>query len=72
MNPTRGVYQFNRLKMSDKIIIYQVFTRLFGNDRTNCKHNGTKKENGSQCDLVKKYFSPYETQALGWDWEFSE
>lgn len=58
MNPTRGVYQFNRLKMSDKIIIYQVFTRLFGNDRTNCKHNGTKKGNG--CG----HFSDFTLKAL--------
>lgn len=44
--------------MTDKIIIYQVFTRLFGNDRTNCKHNGTKKENG--CG----HFSDFTLKAL--------
>ena len=31
---------------NEKIIIYQVFTRLFGNNNTNCKHNGTLQENG--------------------------
>ena len=31
---------------NEKIIIYQVFTRLFGNNNSNCKHNGTIQENG--------------------------
>jgi len=31
---------------NDKIIIYQVFTRLFGNRMCNCKENGTLAENG--------------------------
>lgn len=30
----------------EKIIIYQVFTRLFGNDKAACKQNGSKLENG--------------------------
>lgn len=30
----------------EKIIIYQVFTRLFGNRNRTCKHNGTFEENG--------------------------
>ena len=30
----------------EKIIIYQVFTRLFGNNKSNCKHNGNIEENG--------------------------
>ena len=30
----------------DKIIIYQIFTRLFGNTNTTRKHNGTLDENG--------------------------
>lgn len=30
----------------EKIIIYQVLTRLFGNRNTTCKHNGTLEENG--------------------------
>lgn len=32
--------------MTDKMIIYQVFTRLFGNDRTKCVPNGSREENG--------------------------
>ncbi len=32
--------------MRNRIIIYQVFTRLFGNDRTGCIKNGSKKDNG--------------------------
>ena len=30
----------------DKLIIYQVFTRLFGNRNVSCKENGTIAENG--------------------------
>lgn len=30
----------------EKIIIYQTFTRLFGNRNTTCKYNGTIEENG--------------------------
>ena len=32
--------------MNNKIIVYQVFTRLFGNRLFNCKENGTLAENG--------------------------
>ena len=31
---------------NEKIIIYQVFTRLFGNSNTRCKKNGSLDENG--------------------------
>ena len=31
---------------NEKIIIYQVFTRLFGNSNTRCKNNGAIDENG--------------------------
>lgn len=31
---------------SEKIIIYQVFPRLFGNNNNHCIHNGTIQENG--------------------------
>lgn len=31
---------------NSKFVIYQVFTRLFGNDRDSCVHNGTIEENG--------------------------
>ena len=30
-----------------KIILYQIFTRLFGNDNTECVHNGDIEQNGS-------------------------
>ncbi len=32
--------------MKEKIIIYQIFTRLFGNTNTTRRHNGTLEENG--------------------------
>ena len=32
--------------MKNKLIIYQVFTRLFGNDKTSCIRDGAKEENG--------------------------
>lgn len=32
--------------MANKITIYQIFPRLFGNTKTNCKSNGTLQENG--------------------------
>jgi len=32
--------------MTEKIIIYQVFTRLFGNSNNHCTHNGSIEENG--------------------------
>ncbi len=31
---------------NEKMIIYQIFTRLFGNDNTQCKPHGTIEENG--------------------------
>lgn len=31
---------------NEKIIIYQVFTRLFGSNKPQCKYNGTIEENG--------------------------
>lgn len=36
----------NQEKLEKKIVIYQVFTRLFGNTNTNNKPWGTKEENG--------------------------
>ena len=36
----------NQEKLKKKIVIYQVFTRLFGNTNTNNKPWGTKEENG--------------------------
>ena len=32
--------------MTKKVIIYQIFTRLFGNRNTSCKQDGTIAENG--------------------------
>jgi len=39
-----------------KIIIYQVFTRLFGNDNNHCIHNGSIEENGcgKMADFTQK------------------
>lgn len=34
------------MNTNEKIIIYQVFTRLFGNNTVKCKENGTIEENG--------------------------
>lgn len=34
------------MNTNEKIIIYQVFTRLFGNGNPNCKYNGSLEENG--------------------------
>lgn len=34
------------MESNEKIIIYQVFTRLFGNDNNHCIHNGSIEENG--------------------------
>lgn len=34
------------MKSMEKVIIYQVFTRLFGNDKTACHTNGSYAENG--------------------------
>ncbi len=39
--------------MNQKIIIYQVFTRLFGNRNITCKENGTLAENG--CGKMKDF-----------------
>ena len=32
--------------MKQKIVLYQIFTRLYGNRNTTCKENGTLEENG--------------------------
>ena len=34
------------MKTNEKLIAYQIFTRLFGNTDLNCKHNGSIAENG--------------------------
>ena len=34
------------MNTNEKIIIYQVFTRLFGNNTMKCKANGAIEENG--------------------------
>ena len=33
-------------KTKDKIVIYQVFTRLFGNENRECVHSGSIRQNG--------------------------
>lgn len=51
--------------MTNKMIIYQVFTRLFGNDTSNCRPNGSKAENGCGrfSDFTQKALQ--EIKALG-------
>ncbi|MCF0199490.1 MAG: alpha-amylase [Bacteroidaceae bacterium] len=51
--------------MSEKIVIYQVFTRLFGNDRRTCVPNGDKKTNG--CGRMDAFSSHalHQIRALG-------
>ena len=44
---------------NEKIIIYQVFTRLFGNNNSRCKKNGSMEENG--CGKL----ADFTTKALG-------
>lgn len=48
-----------------KIIIYQVFTRLFGNDNNHCIHNGSIDDNGcgKMADFTQKALS--EIKGLG-------
>ena len=36
----------NDMEQSEKIIIYQVFTRLFGNEEVRNAYNGSLQENG--------------------------
>ena len=47
------------MSTNEKIIIYQVFTRLFGNNHTRCKNNGSIDENG--CGKL----SDFTAKALG-------
>ena len=51
--------------MKNKMIIYQVFTRLFGNDKTACIPHGSKTENGCGhfADFTQKALT--EIQKLG-------
>ena len=51
--------------MNSKIIIYQVFTRLFGNTNNRCKANGTLQENG--CGKFSDFTSKalHEIRSLG-------
>ena len=49
MNSSPCLYQAGRssfLVFMEKVIIYQMFTRLFGNTNTARQHNGTKEDNG--------------------------
>ena len=47
----------------EKIIIYQVFTRLFGNNSLRCKPNGSLEENGcgKMADFTTKALSEIKT-----------
>jgi glycosidase len=40
-------YAQNQTKSSDKLAVYQIFTRLFANQNTTNKFNGTLEENGT-------------------------
>jgi glycosidase len=40
-------------RQSEKIVIYQVLPRLFGNDNSNCTYNGSLAENG--CGKLKDF-----------------
>lgn len=53
------------MEENNKIIIYQVFTRLFGNDHTRRIHNGSIEENGcgKMADFTSKAL--YEIRRLG-------
>lgn len=53
------------MNTNEKIIIYQVFTRLFGNNTVKCKANGSIEENGcgKLADFTTKAFS--EIKKLG-------
>ena len=44
-----------------KIILYQIFTRLFGNNNTQCTHNGSIKQNG--CGKLND-FTPEALEAI--------
>ena len=42
------------METTEKIIIYQVFTRLFGNQNKTCRPNGSLEENGcGKSTLIK-------------------
>ena len=51
--------------MEQKIIIYQVFTRLFGNNHNHCQHNGSIEQNGcgKMADFTNKALA--EIKSLG-------
>ena len=44
-----------------KIILYQIFTRLFGNNNTQCTHNGSIEQNG--CGKLND-FTPEALEAI--------
>lgn len=45
-----------RYKRKEKTVVYQVFTRLFGNRNTVCRENGTLEENG--CGKMNDFTLP--------------
>ena len=56
----------NKMDTQEKIIIYQVFTRLFGNNSLRCKPNGSLEENGcgKMADFTTKALSEIKTLVL--------
>jgi len=60
-----GKYSYSYMSTNEKIIVYQVFTRLFGNNNTHCRNNGTIQENG--CGKMAAFTSKAldEIKALG-------
>ena len=55
---------------NEKIIIYQVFTRLFGNNNTRLKKNGSFDENGcgKMADFTTKALTEIKTLAATHIW----
>ena len=53
----------NKMDTQEKIIIYQVFTRLFGNNSLRCKPNGSLEENGcgKMADFTTKALNEIKT-----------
>ena len=58
-----GDKQKNKMDTQEKIIIYQVFTRLFGNNSLRCKPNGSLEENGcgKMADFTTKALNEIKT-----------
>jgi glycosidase len=44
--PVKMTKEKNEIENTDKLVVYQIYTRLFGNTKTTNKFNGSIKENG--------------------------